>query len=587
MIKLPSVQNLTGAIQRVVQRLPWVVLVAAAKAILLIILIETPRTDEATHNLLVRLIFLLFLALPLLLTVRLVGERRHWSHTVQLGAVAGIVALLIGYFFTINETPIQRDYYRFGLFMAAAHLLVSFAPFIGYREQQGFWEYNKTLFLQILSATLYAGTLYIGLIIAIETVHFLFDVDYPFRIEADLFVLIFSFVHTILFLSGLPERLDTLEENLEYPKGLKLFTQYVLLPLEVVYLIILYVYSAKILAQWQLPEGGVAYLVVAFSVAGILALLLLYPLRDSAEERWIQLFTRRFHLALLPLIVLLFIGIFRRIRDYGITENRYLVGILAVWLLGITIYFLFSKRDDIRLIPLTLCLISLLIAVGPWSIFGVSRQSQANRFRDILAQYQLLNGQQQVEGKAAVPPSDYDHLLSIVRYFRDRGEIQTLQPFFAQLPTRNNQTTVANAIELRLRNSLTAKAVPGEGSRTLNFSSRSALNDVYALDIKGFEQLWMFQVYGEQRIEQGGWMVQPVQNGRTLNIYQGSTRITSWDIATRLAELEQEYGTSSHEVDPARLRFDFQNQTHSLRLVLRSASRNGNNYSYEGILLWR
>ncbi|HEV7349120.1 DUF4153 domain-containing protein [Telluribacter sp.] len=585
MIKLPSVQNLTSAIQRVIQRLPWVVLVAAAKALLLITLIETPRTDEPTHNLLVRLAFLLFLALPLLLSVRLVAERRRWSQAVQLGAVVAVVVLLIGYFFTMNETPIQRDYYRFGLFMVSAHLLVSFAPFVGYNKPHGFWEFNKTLFIQILTATLYAGTLYIGLIIAIETVRFLFDVDYPFRIEADLFVLIFSFFHTLLFLSGIPERLDQLDEISEYPKGLKLFTQYVLLPLEVVYLIILYVYSAQILIQWRLPEGGVAYLVVAFSVAGILALLLLYPLRSSAEERWIRLFARRFHLALLPLIVLLFVGIYRRIGDYGITENRYLVGILAVWLLGITFYLLFSKRDDIRLIPLTLCLISFAIAIGPWSIFGLSRQSQANRFRDLLAKYQLLNNQQQLEGRAAVPPGDYDHLQSIVRYFRDRGETATLQPFFAQLPTRNNPTTLANAMEVRLRNSLSVKAIPGEASRTLNFSTRSAPNEIYALDINGYGTMWLFNVYGEQRMEQNGWMIQPTGNGRNLTVYRGTTQVASWDIATRLAELEQEYGTSSYEVDPAQLVFSFQDQAHSLRLVLRSAARNGDTYSYEGILL--
>ena len=237
--------------------------------------------------------------------------------------------------------------------------------------------------------------------------------------------------------------MDLLESQKAYSRGVKLFTQYVLLPLEVVYLLILYVYTAKILIQWQLPQGGVAYLVMAFSVAGIFALLLLYPIRDSAEERWIRIFTRWFYLALFPLIVLLGVAIFRRIGEYGVTENRYLVAALAVWLTGITIYFLISKKDDIRWIPLSLFVASFLLAVGPWSIFAYSRQNQAKRFGVLLEKYDLLDSRGKIARKDTLPREDYERLVSGVRYFRDRNEIGTLNPFFDSLPQNENQQETA------------------------------------------------------------------------------------------------------------------------------------------------
>ncbi|GAB2782662.1 hypothetical protein GCM10027275_28050 [Rhabdobacter roseus] len=565
------------------RRFPWVIVVALGKVSVLIMLAETSRQDTAEHPFLTRLALVFFLALPLTLSAQLVAERRQWQVPLRLAALGTLAGLLLLFFFTLSEVPIQRDYYRFGLFMAGAHLLVSFAPFVGYDEPNGFWQFNKALLLQSLTATLYAGTLYLGLLVAVETIRFLFDVNYPFAIELDLFILIFNFFHTLVFLSGLPPRLDTLEQQTGHNKGLKVFTQYVLLPLEVVYLLILYVYSGKILVNWQLPQGGVAYLVLAFSVAGILALLLIYPLRDAPGERWIRLFSRRFHLALLPLIVLFFVGIFRRIHDYGITENRYLVATLAFWLLGITLYFLISQRDDIRWIPLTLCIISVGIAVGPWSVFSVSRRNQAQRFETLLSKHQLLNDQQKLTGSAKVPSQDYEQLLSIVRYFGKRGESEILRPYFDQLPTGDRAIT--SAMEQKLVRAMKVQTLPSALSQNFHFSSALERDELYTLDIKDFTSLWRFRWYNEQRLERDNWSVTTTEKGRRINVFDGNKLVVSWDLAARLSELQKTYGSTSYQVEPTALYFDHRQPPYALRLVLQSASKNGDIYTGEGFFL--
>ncbi|GHB69208.1 DUF4153 domain-containing protein [Persicitalea jodogahamensis] len=584
MLRFPSIKNLTYGVEQVVRRFPLVVVAAAFKAVMLYILIESPPVPNPPP-LYLKTTLVLFLALPLFLSLHLVAERRKWSLGVLAAGVLGVVALLVLYYFTISPSPIQRDYYRFGMFLVCAHLLVSFAPFVGYDEPNGFWQFNKTMLLQFLTATLYAGTLYIGIIIAVETVRFLFDVTYSTRIELDLFVLIGGFFHTLFFLNGFPAQLDLLEAQKSYSRGVKLFTQYVLLPLEVVYLLILYVYTAKILIQWQLPEGGVAYLVMAFSVAGIFALLLLYPIRDSAEERWIRLYSQRFYLALFPLIVLLGVAIFRRIGEYGVTENRYLVAALAVWLTGVTLYFLISKKDDIRWIPLSLCVASFLLAVGPWSIFAYSRQNQAERFGSLLREYKLLDNSGKIASADTLPREDYERLVSGIRYFRDRNEINTLTPFFSALPDTKNQQEVATQMEYQLNKAVNVKELQLGNSGRVDYAI-SGNTDMFGVNIRGFDYMISFNLYSDasREDEAGKWKLTASDRGSKLVLSDiNNEEIAAWDMAARFTEIEKQYGMSTFLVDSKFLTFD----RPGMRLKLEKFSRSGGYYSYQGVLLMK
>jgi len=581
-MRFPSLKNLTYGVEQVIRRFPLVVGVAALKAAMLHTLVESPSTTP-DYPLYIKTTLVLFLALPLFLSLHLVAERRQWNLGKLAAGALGVVALLAAYYFIISPDPIQRDYYRFGMFLVCAHLLVSFAPFVGYDEPNGFWQFNKTMLLQFLTATLYAGTLYIGIIIAVETVRFLFDVSYSIQIEADLFVLIGGFFHTLFFLNGFPARLDSLETQQSYSRGVKLFTQYVLLPLEVAYLLILYVYTAKILIQWQLPEGGVAYLVMAFSVAGIFALLLLYPIRDSAEERWIRIFTRWFYLALFPLIVLLGVAIFRRIGEYGVTENRYLVAALAVWLTSISLYFLISKKDDIRWIPLSLCVASFLLAIGPWSIFAYSRQNQAERFGVLLKEHNLLDKNGKITKSDSLPREDHERLMSGIRYFRDRNEIGTLVPFFSALPVNENQQEVAIKMEYQLNQAVKVATLQLGNSGRMDYRTSDS-GDMVATDVRGFDYVISFDLYGDGSREdsQGQWKLEAAKQGSEL-IFSNKTgeKVGTWDMAARFAEIEKQYGTNSYLVDKKLLTFD----RPGLRLSLEEFSRIGDSYSYRGVLL--
>ncbi|TGE15441.1 DUF4153 domain-containing protein [Hymenobacter elongatus] len=203
---------------------------------------------------------------------------------------------------------------------------------------------------------------------------------------------------------------------------------------------ILYAYMGRILVQWELPKGWVSFLILAFSVAGIFALLLIHPIREAAENTWIRTFARWFYRALFPLLGLLAVAIYTRVQQYGITEERYSVLVLAAWLALIATYFLLRQGRGIIWIPASLAVVALLSVVGPWSAFAVAQRSQHRQLLALSQQYQLLqNGKLDNAGKhqTKLPWEVRKRTSSIFDFFADRNALAQLQPQFSaslQLP---------------------------------------------------------------------------------------------------------------------------------------------------------
>jgi hypothetical protein len=334
-----------------------------------------PETEE-------RIILLLLccvLGLALFLSLTAFAESRQLSVRNHLVLKLAGFAFITLVFFSLHPISNESNIFRFVFLFVAFHLLVSFAPFIYRGTMEGFWEYNMRLFLRILTAGLYSTVLYAGLAVALLSTDALFDFTIRSEIYGHLFALVFGLFNTAFFLAGFPANWNTLDEPHAYPKGLKIFTQYVLIPLVTVYLAILLTYEGKLIIEWSLPKGLVSMLVLGYAVYGMLSILLVHPVRFDPGNRWIMTFSKFFYLLLIPLILLLGTAVYLRVNQYGVTESRYVLIVLSLWLTGITIYFLSSRVRNIKVIPISLCLVALVAVWGPQSASTVSRQSQVKR----------------------------------------------------------------------------------------------------------------------------------------------------------------------------------------------------------------
>lgn len=395
-MKLPSLNYLISNAKNSLLRFPLTVLAAAVAVVLGIYLIENNKNITNLFPY-INIMLCMSLGIPLYFCATIISNKRKFDRKNTLLINAFATLILVAVYFTLPSAESTHNtslpYVKYGIYNITCHLLVSIVPFAFSTQLNGFWHYNKVLFIRILLSILYSGFIYVGLIIALTALKELFDIAIHEELYFEIWITTIGFFNTWFFVSGIPTDFDGLDEIQAYPKGLKIFSQYVLLPLLGLYLIILYTYGTKILITSNWPKGIVSYLIVFVSILGILTFLLLHPYGNLKENLWIKKTSKSYYFILIPLLVLLFIAIFMRVNDYGITINRYAIILLAVWLSVVCLYTVLGKTN-IKFIPTSLAIVLILLSFGPWGMFAVSERSQVNRLKNILEKSKLL-----VDGK--------------------------------------------------------------------------------------------------------------------------------------------------------------------------------------------
>lgn len=447
---IPSLSQILDTGLKTYYRFPFVLLVAIIGTVAGIWSVSVSSPETEAFQLLIKVLAISALGVSLLFGIDTLCEELRIELPKKYGVrIFGLILLAL-YFILVGdgfENGPGKIWIQYLLFALVTHLFASFAPFITLRKVDEFWEFNKSLFLRILTSALYTIVLYVGLVVAMLAIDNLLE----FNIDGDRYLQLFIFLvgifNTWFFLAGIPELGSSSGKKSLYSKALKVFVQYVLIPLVTVYISILYLYTIKILLQWELPNGWVSYLVLSFSIVGIFSLLLLYPIRNHENSKWIKIYSKGYYFALIPLVILLLVSIYIRISEYGVTINRYFVATLGVWLAGLVLYYLVSKRKSIKVIPMSLCLVALGVSFGPLGAFSVSERSQQGRFEEILSKNDLLDENSRV--KVAVNPINFEdrkELSSIVQYLVEMHGTEMLASYWEN-PIKIQDASATSIVE--------------------------------------------------------------------------------------------------------------------------------------------
>ncbi len=358
-MRFKSLSNLREEAAVSFNRFPLTVLMSIVGTLAALVLSEDP--DGAFEKILVRILLATLFGGALSFSAHLLVERRSAmkpASSVFVLFLSCVLPFLYAFFLCNVDNPPESEVLRHFVLMAGVHFVVAFAPFVFHFEINGFWQFNKSLFLRFMLSALYVFVIFIGVAIALVAITSLFPVEIDEKRYFQIWIVTVCLIQTWFFLAGVPKNLSLLESDQLYPRSLSVFAQYVLLPLSAVYMAILYAYGIRILITMSWPNGWVGWLVSIFSAAGILTLLFLHPYQALTESRWIKRATTFFYALTLPLTGLLLGSVYLRISEYGITESRYYLLVLAFWLAGLSLYFLISRVRDIRLIPMTLAILA-------------------------------------------------------------------------------------------------------------------------------------------------------------------------------------------------------------------------------------
>tara|TARA_Y100001972_G_scaffold126580_1_gene180715 strand:+ start:8832 stop:10694 length:1863 start_codon:yes stop_codon:yes gene_type:complete len=452
-MKLPSLQFLFQQAVGAFLRHPMVIVSAAVAVFFAIFLVEHEGDLDNVFPF-INLLLCGYLGVPLFVAVDIYVKvsKKPASFKRRLYSSVIIILLMVYYYLPGSEETLNVTipYIRYTILAIAAHLLVAFIAFLLRGTLNGFWNFNKALFLRFLLSALYSATVYLGLVLALFALDNLFQVDVDDKRYAELFFIVAGVFNTWFFVAGLPSDYDKLDADEQYPKGLRTFILYVLIPLIGLYFLILYSYSVKIIVGWNWPSGIIVYMIIAVAVLGILAMLLAYPF-DKDVPGPIKFLKKGYYWVLLPMIVMLYLAIGIRVADYGVTINRYITILLAIWLTGISIYKVVGGKD-IRVIPVSLFIIILLCSFGPWGMFRVSENSQVSRLESILTTAGILYGKIQNEPKwdqsdtltlklepryaneKMLSDSLHNEVYSILGYLEDFHGLSAIEGWFEQSP---------------------------------------------------------------------------------------------------------------------------------------------------------
>ena len=426
-MRLPTLDRVAAAAGQAARRFPVALACAVVAAVSGMLLI-----DSSNEELFERLLYASTLGLPLFVGLTFLAERRGWSGGHRaLVRVAGLLALA-ALFFLYQRWSEEVAALRYVQLSVAFHLFAAFAPFIRAGTLNGFWQYNRSLFLRGLTTAVFAGVLFVGLSGALAGVDNLLGVDVEGETYGRLWFFIAFVFGTWFFLGGVPDDLEALDSETDYPAVIKVFSQFILTPIVTVYLTILTIYLGKILVTRVWPSGWIGYLVSGVAVVGILSLLLVHPIEEKEENRWIRTYARWFYVALVPSIVMLLLAIWQRIDQYGVTEKRYFLVVLSLWLAGISVYYIVTRSRNIKVIPTTLCLVALVTFAGPWGAYAVSLRSQTARFERLLAANDMLVDGQARAASTAPSFDDRKEMSAILRYLAETHGTASIDPLFGR-----------------------------------------------------------------------------------------------------------------------------------------------------------
>lgn len=435
-----KLKEILGKTDDIILQYPMVLTMAIIAAVSAVVGITLDNYDN--QFLITKLAFTACLGISLMFGIKMLSQRIGNGFIME---IVGTIFLFGFYFYLPKSEKDFTEMYAFVLFPAflLSHLFVSFSAFLNKNTEINFWQFNKNLFINFFLTAVFTGVLVGGVELAILAIDKLFDINFDYRIYPKTFLFLAILGSCFIFLLFSERGLPQLEKDGTYPQILKFFTQFVLIPLLLIYAVILYFYSAKILLNWELPRGWVSYLVLAYSVVGILALLLVHPLKEDSTKSWVKVFSKIFYYTLIPLLVLLFVAIFTRILEYGYTEPRYYVLILACWLTTVVLYFVFFRNSNIKFIPISLFAFGVFALLMPFmNAFSVSKRSQKTELQNILTQNNLLeNGK--INFTKPVQDSVAIEIADKFQYLNERKENKLLLSYIPE----NQQKKFKNIIE--------------------------------------------------------------------------------------------------------------------------------------------
>lgn len=297
-----------------------------------------------------------------------------------LSLLGGLI--LIAYFWflpnNIVDAP-QMIITRHLIFIVSLFIMLFWAPFWSFAiSNLNFWEWSLQILFALFGGIVLSILLYLGFATGFNIVAHLFDIDIASKHYLALAFFLFVFIGSIFFISHIPKYIMLLQKR-TYTKIETVFTKHLLPTFTFIYFLIMVAYLFTVTLTLELPHGKIAWLLLGFAGLFLLTHLFLTTLKKEYS-----IVSQTFVWSILGFIALLLLSdILFRIANYGFTQNRYYIMLIALWLFSMSIYFSFLPKAQYKWLFIWLSFILVLSQFGPWSATKLELRSQNHRIQEL------------------------------------------------------------------------------------------------------------------------------------------------------------------------------------------------------------
>ena len=317
---------------------------------------------------------ILWFFVPLLVLTFWLHRVNRWAYLVSFFLFLPLMAL--------NLKPFL---WTFGF--AFTYVLAAILLIIGNRkmENRPFAAHTLHVVTQIFFGQLIIGILNMAVMAIVASFLYIFGIKAPDH----LYEHITQFIWFVLA----PQVCCTLirqdEDKVSEPfKILRLILNFILSPAVIIYTVILYSYFIKIFFEWNLPKGGVAWMVMGFITATLIGRMA----QSILSQRYYDWFYNRFTLIAIPPLIMYWIGSIYRIHLYSFTESRFYLMVAGVLM---TLFVLMLCKKHTRKYQLMTLIFGAAIIIFTY-IPGISAKSigqscQKQRLNQLISEMKLTN----------------------------------------------------------------------------------------------------------------------------------------------------------------------------------------------------
>ncbi len=398
-------KNLFPDMKKGIERFPVTVIFG------LILFIVTIFSIEGSYYKLETWIEYLIIAIPFSATVELIREKYFENKNRKFFRIINFFGTIL---FIFVSKMFFKNYFAGEIINITATILIFYVLFylipIVYRNENREKYLQSVVGNQIITIG-FALVLFLGLSAIVGTIDVLL-INLPNTIYFDNFVFSASVFGVIFFVSRLKGKDESLE-NYSLPKIVEVLICYILIPLILIYTTILYLYFAKIIFTLKMPKGVVSHLVLWYTAFSLFIIIMVTPI--TYKNKFAKFYKKFFPMISVPLILLALFSINERIFQYGITENRYLVVILVIWLLFNMI--LYIVKNDVKWVLISYIFAILIAVFSPFNLVTVSINSQNKRLERLLIKNGIIQNGKITNKNDKVSIKSKNEIMSVIDYF--------------------------------------------------------------------------------------------------------------------------------------------------------------------------